>query len=260
MLHYLWLAPLGFVVGAFGTIIGAGGGFILAPILMLLYPHESPDTLTSISLAVVFINSLSGSIAYARQRRIDYHAGALFALAATPGAILGALTTKHLDRNSFDLIFGVLMLAMAFFLLFKPVKDDASDAGMAEGKTKQRAIKLRLGACLSIGIGYLSSLLGIGGGIIHVPVLVHVLGFPVHTATATSHFILMIMALAGSGVHLASGIYGQAAGRTIALALGVSIGAQVGARFSSRVRGQLILRGLAIALGFVGLRILLSAL
>jgi hypothetical protein len=54
-LSYLRLLPLGFAVGAYGTLIGAGGGFVLVPILLLLYPNESPEIITSISLAVVFL-------------------------------------------------------------------------------------------------------------------------------------------------------------------------------------------------------------
>ncbi len=57
------LALIGFAGGAFGTWIGAGGGFILTPILLLLYPHDSPQTLTAISLAAVFFNAASGTTA-----------------------------------------------------------------------------------------------------------------------------------------------------------------------------------------------------
>lgn len=46
---YLWLAPVGFVIGAYGTLIGAGGGFALVPLLLLFYPQESPEVITSIS-------------------------------------------------------------------------------------------------------------------------------------------------------------------------------------------------------------------
>jgi uncharacterized membrane protein YfcA len=66
------LIALGFGVGAYGTLIGAGGGFVLMPILLLLYPDDRPELLTSISLAVVFFNTLSGSEAYAMMKRIDY--------------------------------------------------------------------------------------------------------------------------------------------------------------------------------------------
>ena len=65
-LTYLWLFPLGLGIGAFGTLIGAGGGFILVPILLIVYPNENTELITSISLAVVFFNALSGSFAYAR--------------------------------------------------------------------------------------------------------------------------------------------------------------------------------------------------
>ena len=67
----LLLIPLGLVVGAYGTLVGAGGGFVLVPVLLLLYPDERPVDITAISLAVVFFNASSGSIAYARLRRID---------------------------------------------------------------------------------------------------------------------------------------------------------------------------------------------
>ena len=89
MTSYLWLLPVGVFIGAFGTLIGAGGGFVLTPILLLVYPHDNPEIITSISLAVVFFNAFSGSAAYARMQRIDYRSGVLFALATIPGAAVG---------------------------------------------------------------------------------------------------------------------------------------------------------------------------
>ncbi|MGH3000420.1 MAG: sulfite exporter TauE/SafE family protein, partial [Gaiellaceae bacterium] len=95
------LVAIGVGVGTFGTIVGAGGGFILTPILLLLYPHDSPRTITAISLAVVFFNAASGSVAYARQRRIDYRSGVVFAIATLPGAVGGALLVGHVSRHVF---------------------------------------------------------------------------------------------------------------------------------------------------------------
>src|SRR5256885_13908978 len=105
MTPYLWF-PIGILIGAFGTLIGAGGGFILTPLLLLVYPDENPEIITSISLAVVFFNAFSGSVAYARMQRIDYRSGVLFALATIPGALIGALTTTHLPRRALLLVFG----------------------------------------------------------------------------------------------------------------------------------------------------------
>ena len=73
------LCLLGVGVGAFGTLVGAGGGFVLTPVLLLLYPHDSARTLTAISLAVIFFNAASGTVAYARQRRTDFRSGIVFA-------------------------------------------------------------------------------------------------------------------------------------------------------------------------------------
>jgi len=80
------LVALGFVVGAFGTLIGAGGGFLLVPLLLLGY-HFQPADAVGTSLALVFLNALSGSAAYLRQRRVDLSLGWKFAAATVPGAI-----------------------------------------------------------------------------------------------------------------------------------------------------------------------------
>jgi uncharacterized protein len=269
--HYIWLVPLGFLVGTYGTLIGAGGGFVLVPILLLLYPKESPETITSISLAVVFFNALSGSAAYARMKRIDYKSGRLFAFATVPGAILGAMTTYWIPRRAFDVVFGVLMIGSAIFLMSNP---SGSSDPVSEGQARLVTRKVTeadgtvhvysynpvLGVMISLGVGYLSSLLGIGGGIIHVPALVHLLNFPVHIATATSHFILVIMAFTGTAVHVKTGAFHNALWPTAALSLGVVFGAQLGARLSSRMHGPRIIRCLGMALGLVGVRILLMAL
>jgi hypothetical protein len=109
---------------------------------------------------------------------------------------------------------------------------------------------------LSAGAAYASSLFGIGGGGLHVPVLVHVLGFPAHAATATATFILAGMALVGTLTHVVTGSLTGAVWPTVYLAAGALVGAQGGAAFSSRVHGNALIRGLAVALGIVGVRIL----
>ena len=270
MEFYIALVALGVIVGALGTLIGAGGGFVLVPILLLLDPNEQPETIASLSLAVVFFNALSGSVSYARMRRIDYRSGLLFASATVPGAVLGALTTGIIPRRGFDAVFGILMIAAATFLILHPVERDPA-AVPGKGNTTRTVVErngtahtfsfdARVGVVLSVFVGYVSSLLGIGGGIIHVPVLVHLLNFPVHIATATSHFILAIMALTGTIVHIVSGSFSETSVYwTLALGAGVLAGAPLGARLSARLRGMWIIRGLAIALGFVGVRILLMA-
>jgi len=267
----LWLIALGLAVGALGTLIGAGGGFVLVPVLLIMYPASNPETITSISLAVVFFNALSGSVAYARMSRIDYKSGLLFAVATIPGAIAGALSTDYIPRRAFNAGFGILMIAAAVYLFMQRQEKPAPAVNPAKRRTTRRLVEkngtvhvfsydLKLGMGLSLFVGNLSSLLGIGGGIIHVPALVRLMNFPVHVATATSHFMLAIMALTGTIVHIAGGSFSRDAMlQTIFLGIGALAGAQAGARFSSLVRGIWIIRALAVALGLVGVRILLMA-
>ena len=238
-----WLLPVGVILGTFGTLIGAGGGFLLVPLLILLYPAERAETITSISLAVVFFNALSGSWAYARMKRIDYASGLLFASATIPGAVIGAFTTAYIPRRTFDSVFGVLLIGVALALLatssVRPTGRGRGDAGRmvrtlteADGSRHTFSYNPAVGIGLSLVVGFVSSLLGIGGGIIHVPALVYLLGFPPHIATATSHFILVFMALAGTTVHVATGALTGTALPTALLSAGVLAGAQVGARLS----------------------------
>lgn len=260
------LVLLGAAVGTFGTMIGAGGGFILVPVLLFLYPQEKPEVVTAISLAVVFCNALSGSIAYARNKRIDYKSGVVFAIASVPGAILGVLSTHWISRELFEPIFGIGLIAISLYLLFKKSggvtqehKGKASTTRTlvdAEGHSYTYTFDARIGIILSVFVGYISSFLGIGGGVIHVPALVHLLDFPIHLATATSHFILAIMAFVGTVEHGISGSLAAGMDRLIFLAPGVVIGAQFGAKLSARVRGSLILKLLAGALLLVGVRLM----
>jgi uncharacterized membrane protein YfcA len=271
MLQFVWLTPLGFFVGTFGTLIGAGGGFILTPILLLLYPDKTPETITSISLAVVFFNALSGSTAYSKMKRIDYKSGVIFAIATIPGSILGAITTSYIPRHIFNGLFGVLLIAASIFLIVKTKNEKSGKENVikkgfvtrtlvdAEGIKYVFSYNPVLGVVISIFVGYLSSLLGIGGGIIHVPVLVNLLNYPVHIATATSHFVLAVMSLSGTVVHISTGVLQPGLIQTAALAIGVIFGAQLGAKLSKKIHGVAIIKSLAVALALVGIRIFFMA-
>jgi uncharacterized protein len=264
------LVLLGFAVGAYGTMIGAGGGFVLVPLLLLLYPDDPPEMVTSISLAVVFFNAASGTAAYVRQKRVDFLAANTFALATMPGAVLGALATSLFPRQLFDLVFAFLLVAVALLIMARPTAPVVSRTGRrgevvreitdARGDTYVYSYNLHQGIALSVFVGFLSSLLGIGGGVIHVPIMVLLLHFPTHVATATSHYVLVVTALTGTIVHLVSGQYSSGFGETAALSVGVLVGAQAGARLSHRIHGVLIVRLLALALIGVSLRLFAAAL
>ncbi len=263
------LVGLGVVVGGFGTIIGVGGGFILVPVLLLAYPDDDPAIITSISLAVVFFNALSGSLGYARLRRTDYRTGLTFAVATVPGAIVGAAATNWLPRQAFDLTFGLLLIAVSIYIAFRA--GATSDRRLAilrpsaqrsltdsAGVTYAYSFNRELGITISFFVGFIASFLGVGGGIIHVPAMVSLLNFPAHVAIATSHFILVFTALTGTVVHIVDGSLAEGWARMTALAVGVVAGAQIGARLSDRLPAGAIVRLLAGALFVVAIRLIIA--
>jgi uncharacterized membrane protein YfcA len=265
----LLLVGIGFLVGGYGTMAGIGGGVVLLPVLMLLFPQTEPSFLTGISLAIVLLNAISGASAYARQRRIDYKNGLLFAMATIPATVLGVWVLRFVSVRLFSVLFAALLLGIAAFILLRPQarKSQPLPAGSKNtcrivdryGEVFTYAFNRYLGVGFSLVVGFVAGLLGIGGGVIHVPLLVYGLCFPVHIATATSHFILIFTALSGVVSHLAMGTYQQNWPVIFWLALGVIPGSQLGAWLSRRIHGNSIVRLLALALVILGVRLLFKA-
>ncbi len=271
MLELLGLVALGFVVGAYGTIIGAGGGFVLVPVLLLIYPGSGPEDVTAVSLAVVCANATSGSIAYARQRRIDYLTGAIFVAASVPGVIAGAITVHFVPERVFSSVFGVMLLAVAAFSVrggSQTIRPPETGRGVLvrhmvdpDGRVYRYAYRVWRGVILSAGVGFVSSLFGIGGGVIHVPAMIILLHVPVQYAVATSHFILAFTSAGATIIHAFDGsLGGDALVRAAALAAGAVPGAQLGAFLAHRIRGRQVLQLLAVAIVVLGVRLLVKGL
>jgi uncharacterized membrane protein YfcA len=242
----------GTAVGIIGTLIGVGGGFLMIPVLMFCCKEKTPAVITAISLAVICVNSSSGSFAYASMKRINYRAGLLFAAAAVPGAMAGAFIINYIPQRVFNIIFGTILLLVGIYLF-------VSTKRMLKAEHESKTFpKYNVGAGMAISTftGLLSSLLGIGGGIIHVPMMVYLLKFPVHFATATSHFTLAIMTFFGTLVHIYNGDLTGQWKIVLMLAVGVIGGAQIGAALSQRVHGSIIIKILSAVLVFVGFRII----
>lgn len=252
MLSILSFFILGLAVGCFGTLVGIGGGFLLVPLFMLAL-HWTPQNAVGTSLAVVFFNALSGTIAYIKQKRVYYDAAIRFSIATLPGAFLGSYLVQYFTGPSFRLTFGILVILLASFMFFRPAKKASTEIFDSETFTYNRP----LGIFLSVIVGFLSSILGIGGGIIHVPAMIYLLAFPTHVATATSHFILSISTFFGVTSHFL--LHNILIKPAIIIGAGAVIGAQIGAKLSSRVKSRWIIILLSITLVALGLRLIFTA-
>lgn len=263
------LVLIGFLVGSYGTMAGIGGGVVLLPVLLFIYPDANPGMLTSISLLVVAINAAGGALAYARQGRVDFRNGLLFAAATIPATVVGVWVLGFIAVGPFSIIFAAMMLAVAAFMLVQPglvrketgypCKGTACSITDRSGETFEYTFRRSLGIALSAIVGFIAGLLGIGGGVVHVPAMVYLLRFPVHIATATSHFILVFTATAGVISHLVLGNYATSWPVALWLAVGVLPGSQFGAWLSRRLHSRVIVKVLALALAMLGGRMLLNA-
>jgi len=258
------MGVLGLLAGTLGTMIGIGGGVVIVPVFLLFF-RFSPQEAIGTSLAVVLFNALSGTLSYLRQKRVDIRAGWKFALATVPGALAGAWIATLFARPVLEAVFGILLTTVAVFIFLRKESRHSEPDGAytrtlvdSQGNVFHYSPKEGLGTAISGLVGFVSSLLGIGGGIIHMPALVFVLGFPVHVAAATSLFVLSVSTLVGAISHLVLG--NVLIVPTIVVAAFAVVGAQIGARLSRRVKGQLITRLLAIALVVVGVRLMLKSL
>lgn len=269
----LLLIPLGFGIGVYGTIVGAGGGFVLVPVLLLIYPNDSQREITSLSLAVVFLTSVSGSLAHARRRLIDYRSAFTFVLVAVPASFAGAYAVQYLPRSMFDVTFGGLLIGMSLFVAFgmsggsttmrRPVRGRRAvvtrKMNRGDGTVSQYSYDLRQALSFTGITGFVATMFGVGGGIMQVPVMVTILRIPLDIAVATSQFMLIFMATAGLSIHALAGVFETAeVARAGLLGAGAIAGAQVGARLSIRLSGAAVSRLLSGGLIVIGGRLILT--
>ena len=243
---------LGFFIGVLGTFVGVGGGFILVPIFLFIF-HYTPQQAIGTSLTVVFFNALSGTVAYIRQKKVYYDAAIRFSLATLPGAVLGSYLSHYFNSQIFYISFGLLLIIIAALLYFHSKSKSESEETC---NFKKFSYNRSLGTLMSLLVGFISSIFGIGGGIIHVPTMICLLGFPTHTATATSHFVLVISSFFGVVSHYFLG--NILIIPALVMGVGSILGAQLGAYLALKTKSKSITIMLCIALLALGLRMIIG--
>ena len=258
MIQHVILFAVGLGTGVFATIIGIGGGLVVVPVLVLFY-HLDPLVAVGTSLCVVVLNALSGSAAYLRRRRVDVPLGLVLAAGTLPGTWLGIEAVQHVKAGPFRLLFAAFLGVVFIVIVSRRPAADATRApapllpGGAprrltdrEGTVFTYGVRWTPAALASLAVGVFSSFFGVGGGLIHVPILYRGFGIPVHVAAATSLFALFFTALAGAAQAAARG--GVDWTYVPALGAGVVIGAQLGAGLASRLRASVVVKILAASL------------
>ena len=257
----LLMIGIGILASTYGSLVGAGGGFIVMPILILISPESPPSLLTAISLTGVLMAGLSGAWAYHRLGLIDYRSAIAFAIPRIPGAILGVFIVHQISPSLFRIVLGVVLILAGATLLRRPVQNAIASTrkGLSyryiqdrQGDVYEYRFNLPLGMAANFPVGTLSSLLGVGGGLIFTPFAITVLGFPTLIATATSVFTLVFTTLAALVTHVTTGTFSDGDLRLLPVALGMAVGGQIGPRIARRVGDKFVRRLLASTLMGIG--------
>lgn len=243
------LLIIGIIAGGYGTIVGAGGGFIFVPALLILMDMD-PVIAAGSGLVIVLINSLTGVAGYAKQKKINYKTALIIGISALPGALLGVWLLQVYSSQYFYVIFATLLTGLGAFLFYKnsPWKKSGPTAAQTETKTLNSSWFIPLGLVM----GVLSSYLGIGGGWLLVPILVYLFKVPTHQAAATSILSLCLYSTVGVISHL---YYNNIDWMTVLFGgTGVVIGANLGVMLSQRLPGKAVLQMLSVLLVVIGIR------
>ena len=244
---------LGVFTGLIGALLGLGGGVIIVPFLVFI-AHYEPQIAIGTSMLVVLLNAVSGSVGYIRKKMACVDAALKFSLATIPGAFLGSYLANYMQGKVFYGVFGIFFLGLAFNMFRK-----AGISGEENSVTVvPKNYNWKLGVICSVFVGFIASILGIGGGVIHVPFMIYVLHFPVKVAIATSTCILAISAIAGACSHAYLGHVDWLVG--LSIGLGAAIGAQLGVKVAAHMKSALLMKGTGVLVAITAIKFLMTAL
>ena len=240
---------IGAAAGAVGSITGVGGGVLITPALTFIGFTSSQAASTS--LIAVTSTSASSTIAYSKQKRIDYAIGLKMVALSIPGAITGALLSNEVSNENFKAYFAIILIVTGLYIAYKNsiVKEQSPKA------SKSTALDLLFYAG-SFAAGIVSSLFGIGGGIIFVPLMILLLRMTMLRAGPTSQLILLISSTVGVLTHAILGHPDYVHGSF--LAIGAFVGGQVGARLSHRIEESILKKLLSIILIGAAIKLLID--
>jgi uncharacterized protein len=215
----------GLLAGAMSGAFGVGGAILTTPAVQVVL-GAPPIIAVGTPLPAVFPTTLSGMYAYRRAGLIDSRAVAWAAPPGAVGAAGGALLTKVIDAR-------FLLLATALLIGWQAVRVGWGSFAVEDPARPVRPSGMAFGA-MGLVAGFASGLLGVGGGIVMVPVMSGILGMPLKRALGTSLVVIAFMVIPGTAVHAALGHIDWAI--FLWLSIGVIPGAAVGSRWTIRAR------------------------
>jgi uncharacterized membrane protein YfcA len=245
MIQGLMIFVVSFAVGALGSMLGIGGGVLLIPLLTGLFDVPIKTAIGASIVSVIATSSAAGTV-YVGRGLAHTRLSMVLEIATTMGALAGGLTAILISPRLLDFAFAALLVYVAFTLRRLSIQEvtntptgllDTNYTDPFNGHTITYGVRnLPQGLGASFLAGNISGLLGIGCGIIKVPIMNLVMGVPLRAAIATSNFMIGITAATSAIVYYRHGYLDPQI--AIPTSLGVLIGAQFGTRIGGRMRSH----------------------
>ncbi len=269
-----YLILTGIFAGLIGAIAGIGGGVLIVPVLTLILNipiHLAIGT----SIISVLVTSLAASIRYFRKDIINIPLGLTLEIPTTIGGIIGSITLAFLKNNILFLIFGFFLIAAGVFTFIKnrlygenvingsfntEKKHGSRNSSIFDSsyydesygkKVEYRIKKIVPGSAISVFAGILSGLLGVGGGVVKVPVMHLIMDAPLKVATSTSIYMIGITAVVSSIIHFYNGFINPAL--VIPVVTGILIGAVSGSFAAIKIKSRYIALVIMIVFTLIGI-------
>ena len=278
----LWsLGGVGFAGGLLGAMLGLGGGVFIVPLLTLVLNLPIHIAIGS-SLIAVIANSITASGTHLKARLPNLRLGMFLLAATTIGAVAGAFIAAFLGSPVLTGIFGIALIGIGYYMIrgrqqvrekTSPEEDLAGNSNSAASFTSSlsasyydrsldKIVAYKVGHVpqgwgINLLVGITSSLLGVGGGIVNIPVMNLVMRVPIKAAMATNSFMVGITALAGACVYYYNGyVHPMTAAPVL---VGAFIGASLGAQLVQRTRSVRLKQMFAIVMFILAILMLLRA-
>jgi len=259
----------GMFAGSIGTMLGLGGGVLMIIFFILGLNLPAQQAVALSLLAVIASSSMGGSV-YIRDKMTNLKLAMILETCTVTGAVIGALLAMMMPVSAIQILLGAVLVYAAATMI-KGVREEEAPVLSAKGLTvkgeytdectKMRVcytvIRMKLGLFLSLIAGGISGLVGIGGGVIMVPIMNLAMKIPMKAAAATSNFMVGVTAAASAFVYFNQGyvdIY-----MAVPSVLGIMVGAYAGTRVMGRMRSNMLRRMLGIILAFFALVLFLKA-
>lgn len=235
----LSLIIIGLLAGVLGALFGIGGGIIIIPMLTIFYGMSAADA-AAVSLIGIVATSVGGTLYYMENKVTNIRLGLLLEISTIIGSMIGVFLALALESWIIMLVFSAVLTLTAIKMLLNPSMDvtgtedgEFSYNDLRTGETIRYDIEHKgIGFSSCVLAGIISSLTGVGGGLIKVPIMNMVMKVPMKAATATSSYMIGITAFSGSILYFLSGHVDLEMAAFVAI--GTFLGAVIGSRLSRR--------------------------